>query len=167
MVVAFSLALSVKWFPSCISVLLGLRVIWISHPHADHHLGIMRILAERAKLAVSPQQLDPLMILGPKPVLNWLREYQALDPTVDWGGEGNLVELDRMTPSAKSYLREHLGITSLVNIPVRHCAFAYAVVLDSEDGWRMVYSGDTRPSDKLIEVSHCEVILLDTTSTGK
>ena len=30
-------------------MLLGLRVIWVWHPHADHHLGLMTMLVERHK----------------------------------------------------------------------------------------------------------------------
>jgi len=134
------------------AVLLDLRAIWISHPHADHHLGIMRILAERAKLVASEDDLPRLLIIGPRPVLSWLREYRALDTTIDWWGEENLVDMESMTPSAYAFLREQLGITSLVNVPVKHCPHAYAVVIDGENGWRLVYSGDTRPSDRLVQV---------------
>lgn len=33
------------------SVLLGLRAIWVSHPHADHHLGLMRVVTARRAVA--------------------------------------------------------------------------------------------------------------------
>ena len=31
-------------------ILRNLAAVWISHPHADHHLGLVRILSERNKL---------------------------------------------------------------------------------------------------------------------
>ncbi|CAN0481191.1 unnamed protein product, partial [Ectocarpus sp. 8 AP-2014] len=31
-------------------MLRNLSAVWISHPHADHHLGLVRILSERNKL---------------------------------------------------------------------------------------------------------------------
>jgi ribonuclease Z len=34
-------------------------------------------------------------------------------------------------------------------VDVIHCAHAFALVLQSSAGWKLVYSGDTRPSQKL------------------
>lgn len=35
-----------------------MQVIWISHPHADHHLGLLTILSERKKLLTSSPQRE-------------------------------------------------------------------------------------------------------------
>jgi hypothetical protein len=68
------------------AVLLGLRAIWLSHPHADHHLGLMRVLTERRRLAKAAGGGDseppPVLILAPAPVLAWLMDYRALNPKV-------------------------------------------------------------------------------------
>jgi ribonuclease BN (tRNA processing enzyme) len=46
-----------------------------------------------------------------------------------------------------------LQVTGLVNVPVKHCRKAFAVVIDSaQAGWRLVYSGDCRPSESLVQV---------------
>ena len=60
---------------------------------------------------------------------------------------------NRMTPEAALSLRESLGIRCISNIRVDHCPFAYACVIDAVAGWRLVYSGDTRPSERLIQVT--------------
>src|SRR5690242_7535922 len=50
------------WSDSCRNLALELsrklRAIWISHPHADHHLGLLRILVERKRAfaGVSPER---------------------------------------------------------------------------------------------------------------
>jgi ribonuclease Z len=39
-------------------VLLRLRFVWISHMHADHHVGLVRVLARRAELLRRQGQND-------------------------------------------------------------------------------------------------------------
>jgi ribonuclease BN (tRNA processing enzyme) len=59
-----------------------LRVVWISHPHADHHLGLVRVIAERwAALHHSAYSEaghhEPLLVIAPASVLAFLRDYAA------------------------------------------------------------------------------------------
>ena len=39
----------------------------------------------------------------------------------------------------------------MLTVPVDHCAEAYGLVLKHQRGWKIVYSGDTRPCQALIE----------------
>lgn len=73
----------------------------------------------------------------------------------------DLYTTHRMTSEAALALRDSLGIKQLFNVRVDHCPFAYAAVIDAVDGWRLVYSGDTRPSERLIQVStrHVELMM--------
>ena len=59
----------------------------------------------------------------------------------------------RMTPTAFAFLKAELGVKNLVNVRVDHCPFAFAAVIDAVAGWRLVYSGDTRPCERLVQVS--------------
>ena len=69
-----------------------LRVIWVSHPHADHHLGLVRVIIERktALLAYSSKsssasshtEVEPLIVIAPPSVLAFLYEYSLLNPTM-------------------------------------------------------------------------------------
>ena len=43
-----------------------LGVIWISHIHADHHVGLPTLLAARTRL-LGPD-CEPLLVLGPRPL---------------------------------------------------------------------------------------------------
>ena len=58
-------------------VLEGIKAVWVSHPHADHHLGILRLLAERHNLVD-----DPLVLIAPKNLLLFLEEYEQVDPQI-------------------------------------------------------------------------------------
>ena len=60
--------------------LVELKCVWISHMHADHHLGLLRILCARAA-AVSKAGLEhtaPVTVVGPPPLRKWLRSYSRI-----------------------------------------------------------------------------------------
>jgi len=160
-------------------VLVNLKAIWISHPHADHHLGLMKVLVARrqaaARLSLPGGEPPPLLVLAPRPLLAWLREFRKWDPAVRWycndeggkgGGKGGgdeeeyLVDVERMSPFAYSFLKQELGLLNLTNVVVHHCPFAFGVVLDGVAGWRLVYSGDTRPCQRLVQAGKGATILI-------
>lgn len=51
-------------------VLKKLKMIYISHAHADHHLGLMNILARRQTVAQ-----DEILVLAPNYIKTWLEFY--------------------------------------------------------------------------------------------
>lgn len=153
-------------------MLKGLRAIWISHSHADHHLGLMKVLQERRRVleeeaqdqtegkgSEETQQQAPVLIMAPGSVLSWLREYRRHVGDVPFG-EASLVELPNMTQDAQAFLDRELGIVKLTNVGVDHCKHAYGVVVDAAAGWRLVYSGDCRPSERLVQAGKGAQVLI-------
>ncbi|KFK38979.1 hypothetical protein AALP_AA3G184300 [Arabis alpina] len=63
-----------------------------------------------------------------------------------------------------------LGLEDLISFPVVHCPQAYGVVLKAAErkningeqipGWKMVYSGDTRPCPQMVEASQGATVLV-------
>ena len=63
-----------------------------------------------------------------------------------------------------------MGLKSCVSIQVVHCLNAYGVVLESQPkqknggkvkpGWKLVYSGDTRPCEAMVEASIGATVLI-------
>lgn len=66
---------------SLVECLKKLRVIFISHMHADHHLGLFTILRERRKLLQHSDCCD-LLILAPNVMKVWIDEYSEVDDQV-------------------------------------------------------------------------------------
>ncbi|XP_068659375.1 tRNase Z TRZ3, mitochondrial-like isoform X2 [Aristolochia californica] len=192
----------------------GLRCIWISHIHADHHTGLARILSVRSQLWKGTPH-EPLIVIGPRQLKRFLDAYSRLEDIdmqfldcrdtteAAWGalaarsetggaanqdfdtslfvstkmekywkrmpGQvgslGNFTVLKRL----KQVLLE-AGLEGLTSFPVVHCPQAFGIVLKAEErinrvgknipGWKLVYSGDTRPCQALIDASHGATVLI-------
>jgi Metal-dependent hydrolases of the beta-lactamase superfamily III len=140
--------------------ILNIKAVWISHPHADHHLGIIRFLTQRNSIlrqnGVKSSNNDPVVLMTSQNVLRFLDEYSKVDPSIYDGyvpvdNRETLPELPK-NPELLSMLEKRLGVTGCVSVPVSHCYQSYAVVLDNTSFGRLVYSGDCRPSDHLVQV---------------
>lgn len=58
-------------------VLSDLKAIYVSHLHADHHIGLIGILSVRQKMRTSGSfKLDqPVYLLAPVQIMTWLNFY--------------------------------------------------------------------------------------------
>ena len=55
-------------------VLASIRVAYITHFHADHHLGLLRVLKERQ---VCGEKLEPVFTVIPKNMEIWFTSFSA------------------------------------------------------------------------------------------
>eukprot|EP00814_Leptocylindrus_danicus_P006352 CAMPEP_0116013760 /NCGR_PEP_ID=MMETSP0321-20121206/5906_1 /TAXON_ID=163516 /ORGANISM="Leptocylindrus danicus var. danicus, Strain B650" /LENGTH=854 /DNA_ID=CAMNT_0003483347 /DNA_START=113 /DNA_END=2678 /DNA_ORIENTATION=+ len=125
----------------------NIRAIWVSHPHADHHLGLIRILCQRNDLCPD----DPLILMAPPPIFYFLEEYVELEPRL----RGSYVKVSstdmvhgKINPQIEK-LSEDLGLSSCFCVPVSHCQHSYGVVIDGTSFGKVAFSGDCRPSTRL------------------
>ncbi|CBJ31015.1 conserved unknown protein [Ectocarpus siliculosus] len=162
----------------------GLDCVWISHKHADHHTGLFRLIAEhhRARQASRPagggprEAAAPLVVVAPSAVLTFVKackefsgediSYQAmrckdLERAWHWrGGSGT-----RAGPSPSGRRGSRRGVSALLSgmrsVSVIHCREAYGLVVQLwEDGAKLVYSGDTRPCDRLVRAGTGAALLI-------
>lgn len=148
--------------------IIGIKAAWISHPHADHHLGIIRLLSQRNSIMLengaTASNSDPLVLMSSSNVLRFLDEYSKVDPTI-YGGYIPVDNRDTLPDLPQNMeltamLTRKLGITRCVSVPVSHCYQSYGVVLDGTSFGRLVYSGDCRPSDNLVRVGQGADLLI-------
>ena len=128
--------------------LRNLGAVWISHPHADHHLGLPSLLAERRRLA--PEKPSPILdgaLAGPA-VARRLRGRVCASEDAYVPVECQWMKEDAPHPQQQR-LTDDLRLSQCFCVPVPHCAQAYGVVVKAVDGWSLCYSGDCRPSTKL------------------
>lgn len=128
-------------------ILASIKAVWISHPHADHHLGLLRLLKDR-------RSAEPVLLLAPIPIFQFLDEYSAIDPSIrDAYYAIDCKYLVEDNNELRTKLQDALGISNCRAVPVAHCAHAYAVILDGTSFGRVVYSGDCRPSSQLAQAA--------------
>lgn len=152
------------------AVLRRLSMVWISHIHADHHVGLPCLLAARTRL-LGPD-CSPLLVVGPRPLRRALAAYATLEPmkfqfveaaqTEAGAGQDEAQPLPEEVSSALSAARAALGLSKLESVRVVHCAHSFGLVLESSapEGWKVVFSGDTRPCEALVEAAKGATLLI-------
>ncbi|KAL9181077.1 hypothetical protein ACHAXT_009882 [Thalassiosira profunda] len=114
-------------------------------PHADHHLGLLRLLSERAAICGAN---DPIVLMAPHDMFDFLAEYRSVAPEI----HRSYIAVD-CNEMMHGRLHDDLGITLCMSIPVAHCLRSYAVVIDGTSFGRVAYSGDCRPSNRFADVA--------------
>lgn len=144
-------------------ILRNLRLLFVSHIHGDHHMGVARLLRERRML----QPSTPIYLVTNNYTRYYLQEYDAIEP-LGFGDENVLVAIDnedvlgtRTGGESGAALREALHLESIRTVHVSHRARnCYGVVLKHRDGWSLVFSGDTMPTDALVQAGRGASILI-------
>ncbi|KZV87031.1 hypothetical protein EXIGLDRAFT_840328 [Exidia glandulosa HHB12029] len=165
-------------------VLRSLRVVFISHNHGDHHIGLSRILSKRRTLA---PDAEPLYLIATRATLIYLHEYQRIedlgfDSSVlpinsedirvdDW--QTSTLAMNRPALRGDSHwwrtqrslertaaLSKTLGFSSVETVFVQHRCSAYGIVIRHQDGWSIAFSGDTRPCDSLVTAGKDVTLLI-------
>ena len=62
--------------------------------------------------------------------------------------------------AAVSKVKQQLELKSLQSVAVVHCAHAYAAVLEGLAGWKVAFSGDTRPCEQMVEAARDATLLI-------
>ncbi|WFD34689.1 ribonuclease Z [Malassezia cuniculi] len=142
-------------------ILRNLRLLFVSHIHGDHHMGVARLLRERRLLNPS----EPLYLVTNNYTRYYLTEYSLIEPL--GLGEG-VVCIDneeilgsRNGGASCDALRKALRLSEIHTVAVNHRAsHCYGVVLKHSDGWSLVFSGDTMPTDALVEAGRGASVLI-------
>ena len=146
-------------------VLRDLKAIWISHLHADHHLGTASVIKawnEETKNK-DPTKSSQLVVASDEGMINWLKEYtdvesyghDRLEPVIL--GRGANWNFDH---HFKPEQTQAIGLSSIQACQVEHCHGALAVVFNFPNGFKVAYSGDCRPSTQFVEIGQGATLLI-------
>ena len=139
--------------PQFRDLLRNLRAIWISHLHADHHLGTISVLAERAKAFEGCAQVvdRTIYLISETGIHDFIREYSSVEPAVF--AQAGMVPIINTEDGGTTLHREPFdfnqtpyAIRKIESVRVSHCTGAQAVSITFKNGFKISYSGDCRPS---------------------
>ncbi|XP_040187093.1 zinc phosphodiesterase ELAC protein 2 isoform X2 [Rana temporaria] len=150
-------------------VLCQLSAVFVSHIHADHHTGLLRVLYERERaLSSRGKPFSPVFLVGPTILMTWLNQFhdhcQDLLHNIRFIPSRSLIEgAEEECPKARSLvssLLEKCQLDKFQTCHVRHCKNAFGCAVVHQSGWKLVFSGDTMPCDALIEMGKDATLLI-------
>ncbi|KAK8088608.1 tRNA processing endoribonuclease [Apiospora hydei] len=148
------------------TVLRELKAVWISHLHADHHLGTAGVIGAWNKETSKSNSSATLHVASHMHMLDWLREYAQVEEF----GYNRLTftefrNYDAVTRIANPRIfgaeqTEAHGIERIDACFVDHCHGALATVFTWPSGLKIAYSGDCRPSDSFVKIGQGVTLLI-------
>ena len=161
-------------------ILQCVRSIAISHQHADHQLGTINfILAREEAFRKSGKPVDKLYIVATEKYSDYLCAYHNKLQAVLTHTE--LVKCEELVyhsprdddfrplPGDKQQLidpdqlAEFLNYTELSTIETckaLHCPFAFCMAFITGAGYKLTYTGDTRPTPQLVQLGQDSDLLI-------
>ncbi|KAI1175847.1 hypothetical protein F4777DRAFT_588319 [Nemania sp. FL0916] len=149
------------------SVLRDLKVIWLSHSHADHILGTVPVIKAWNDATKESNPSAKLMVAAHSYLTLWLREYADVE---EYGFErlvlapffrkNDLPPLFSLPRTFNDMETAHFGLTKIEGCWVNHCVGALATVFTFPSGLKIAYSGDCRPSDTFAEMGRGATLLI-------
>ncbi|KAI8463748.1 MAG: beta-lactamase-like protein [Monoraphidium minutum] len=134
-----------------------------------------------AVLSARPAAGPPLLVVGPSEAREWLAAlaphhagwcYEFLPlPRFSggWGPQAHPQAQPRAWGAAAgggrggggaAVMGARLGFSAWASVAVDHCHGAFGLVLQHSQGWKLVYSGDTRPCDRLVAAGAGATLLI-------
>lgn len=129
------------------------KAVLITHLHGDHFLGLFGMLQSMHML----ERKDELTIIAPEK----LREILFMMVEESAGGPGFPIRFIEIKPDEIVY--EDSTVKS-IPFTVDHGVEAYGFKIIVKDKYSIVYTGDTRPVDSVIEYSrHADLLIHEST----
>ncbi|XP_049849537.1 uncharacterized protein LOC126319882 [Schistocerca gregaria] len=146
-------------------ILAKIKCIFISHMHADHHLGLIRIVLARQECG----EVEPIVVIGPPQYNLFLMEYNQVESfSYEFINAYDFSWNEKMGAKpchdTLKKLETMLGITAILSILAIHCDSAFSFVIEYKKKWKIVFSGDTRPNPVLNKAGQgCQLLIHEAT----
>ena len=139
-------------FDAAAELLVTVACIWISHAHADHHLGLPAVLAERARALRARNgtcaALRAALVVGPRRLEPWLAACVPAVLRADSftfahcsAVHARLPALDAQLAAQAGRAAPLLGVCAASAVHVEHCADAWALLLTVRSAQRAQAAG--------------------------
>ncbi|XP_067427275.1 zinc phosphodiesterase ELAC protein 2 [Thunnus thynnus] len=146
-----------------------ISTVFISHLHADHHTGLLKLLYQRERaLTTLGKAFSPIYLIAPVQIMSWLNQYH--DHCEEILNHVNLVPNNFLCDDAempkqrtKSFIQALLKKNDLEKFQtctVRHCKNAFACSFTHQSGWKLAFSGDTMPCQPFAHMGKNATLLI-------
>lgn len=161
-------------------IIENLKIIYISHQHADHHLGLFNILIEKMKIHQYLKQNNTnedvksnfrrILLLAPIQLKSWLNYYNNyvnnIDPFYTFISNAHFLS-NSMELNTKNYFDNEIipSIKSVSTCLVKHSVHSFGVsfllnIENRSEPIKITYSGDTMPCRDLVELGKNSTVLI-------
>jgi len=142
--------------------------VFISHIHADHHLGLIRVLTQRKKILEESNitHFKPLLIIGPSILKMWLDECNDFEDLgcYNFVDSQTLLSMEHRNEILSQYFfsfflsfsfslffkksviqiqiirfMNDLLLKDFLPVEVIHCQNSYGIVIEHQNSWKIVY----------------------------
>lgn len=138
-----------RLFSSPDQALRDIKLIFISHLHADHHLGFTTLL--KRKHALDPTAA--IHLVAPGIFHTWLTEYTLAEPGLASAAKNIIfTSCESLLTPTPTTPPSFPTLTALHTVPALHCLSSYCVSFTLSSGFKLSYSGDTRPNAAFIGI---------------
>lgn len=110
-------------------VLAKIKMIFISHHHSDHHMGIIKLLNKQSQ--IRKKLCQNVWIILPYVVYSFLSKSKFLNT------DRLRFVFNNRFEQYKSAIIKDLRVKKIDLIPVKHCAFAYGLAITSNNNFRL------------------------------
>jgi ribonuclease Z len=133
-------------------ILRAMNVIFISHAHPDHHMGLLSILNEFGALMENSRNSHVTLVLNEQQ----MRRLKNNSVCSKFLHKLHIVDPVKFTRSPYSCSEA----VSMEMVPVKHIPRSFGCVLRRKGRWSIVYSGDTAPARSLVQAGHNATLLI-------
>lgn len=132
------------------NILKRMNMIFISHPHPDHHMGLISVLNEIHALTAKDSG-DYVKVILSTQQARYLESTDVCDKL-----QLRIVNPFEL-PKAPYPCSDAI---TMETVQVKHIKYSFGCVLRRKGKWSIVYSGDTAPTQSLVEAGKNATLLI-------
>jgi ribonuclease BN (tRNA processing enzyme) len=114
--------------------------------------------------------MTPVVLIAPRFIEGYVREVSMVTGVPLHYQYYHNKEIMTTDHSLKSFFANEMDLTLVRNVPVIHATDSWGLLVEHQRGWRILFSGDTRPTRSLMDLvgdNQCDLVIYEATMKDK